>query len=203
MNISVIKQVFLDLVRGVRLRYLSSRRDKYGYIHPSANVLMPGLLNKRNIYLFENTNIGENATIISNAGKFIMKKNSIAGPGLTVICQNHNMHDVGSYPGDANWSTMEIKDDVIIDDGVWLGANVTLCPGVHIERGCIVGAGAVCPGKRKYPPYTIIGGNPAKVLKFRFSLDQQIEHEKMLYKEEERIDFQVLKENYEKYNYVN
>jgi acetyltransferase-like isoleucine patch superfamily enzyme len=187
----------------VRLRYFSSRRDKYGYIHPSAIVLMPSLLNKQNIFLFENTNIGENATILSNAGKFIMKKNSIAGPGLTVICQNHNIYDVGSYPGDENWSTMEIKEDVIIDDGVWLGANVTLCPGVHIERGCIVGAGSVCPGKRKYPPYAIIGGNPAKVLKFRFTLEQQIEHEIKNYKEEERIARHVLKNNYEKYNCTN
>ena len=193
-------QVLKDALRGFLLQYLSSRRDRYGYIHPTATVLMPGVMNKKNVYLYEHTNLGENFNIMTHTGKFIMKKYSIAGPGLTAICQNHNMFEVGSYPGDKNWSTAELEADVVIEEGVWLGANVVLCPGTHIERGCIVAAGSVCPGKKKYPPYTIIGGNPARIVKYRFTLEEQIEHEKMLISEEERISPQILKEYYEKYN---
>lgn len=91
-------------------------------------------------------------------------------------------------------------EDVIVDEHVWIGANVTLCPGTHIGRGCMVAAGAVCVKSKKYPPYTVIGGNPAKVIKYRFTLEEQIEHEKLIYPVEERLDPKFLKEIYEETN---
>lgn len=72
-----------------------------------------------------------------------------------------------------------------------------MCPGTHIGRGCLVAAGAVCVKSKKYPPYTIIGGNPAKVIKYRFTLKEQIEHEKLIYPQEERLDPIFLKDIYE------
>lgn len=197
MKTSILRQVLKDAWRAVKLGYLSSRRDRYGYIDPTAVVLQPFFCNKKNTYLYEHTNIGENSTISNHAGKFIMKKHSIAAGGLNVICQNHNFFEVGSYPGDSKWSTGEIVEDVIVDEHVWIGANVILCPGTHIGRGCLVAAGAVCVKSKKYPPYTIIGGNPAKVIKYRFTLEEQIEHEKMIYPIDERLDISFLKKNYE------
>lgn len=197
MNIKIISQILHDAWRGFLLNYLASRRDHYENIHPTAKVLMPSIINKKNVCLYEYTNIGEHANIMANKGKFIMMKYSIAGPGLTVICQNHNLFEVGSYPGDENWSKGEIPSDVIVEDGVWIGANVTLCPGTHIGRGCIVAAGAVCNGD--YPPYTVVGGVPAKVIKYRFTLDEQIEHEKLIIPEEERLSFDYLSSCYQKY----
>lgn len=197
MKTSILRQVLKDAWRAIKLGYLSSRRDRYGYIHPTATVLMPAYGNKKNMYLFEYTNLGEGSRIVNTFGKFIMKKNSRAAPNLTVICQNHNFFDVGTYPGSKVWQTTQIEDDVIIDEHVWIGANVTLCPGTHIGRGCLVAAGAVCVKSKKYPPYTIIGGNPAKVIKYRFTLEEQIEHEKMIYPIDERLDISFLKKNYE------
>lgn len=197
MKIIILKQILKDAWRGIKLRYLSSRRDRYGYIHPTATVLQPCNCNKANTYLYEHTSIGEAAKIINSAGKFILKKNSICAPGLTVICQNHNFFEIGKYPGYPGWGTEEIVDDVIVEDNVWIGANVTLCPGTHIGRGCLVAAGAVCVKSKKYPPYTIIGGNPAKVIKYRFTLEEQIKHEEMLYPIEERLDIAFLKKTYE------
>lgn len=197
MRISILGQVLSDAWRSVKLGYLSSRRDHYGYIHSTAVVLQPCFCNKRNTYLYEHTNIGENSSIINHAGKFIMKKYSVAAGRLNVICQNHNFFEVGTYPGDTKWSSGEIVEDVIVDEHVWIGANVTLCPGTHIGRGCLVAAGAVCVKSKKYPPYTIIGGNPAKVIKYRFTLEEQIEHEKLIYPLEERLDPLFLKEIYE------
>lgn len=200
MTIVSLKQILIDAWRAVRLSYLSSLRDKFGYIHPTAIVLLPSIINKANVYLYEGTNIGEYSNIMANKGRFIMKKNSISGPGLTVICQNHNMYDVGSFPGDENWASGEIASDVIVDEGVWIGANVTLCPGTHIQRGCVIAAGSVCAGKFSPPPYTIVGGNPAKVIKYRFTLEQQIAHENLLYNEDERIDKELLRSYYETFN---
>lgn len=66
--------------------------------------------------------------------------------------------------------------------------------GVTIERESIVAAGAVV--NRSIPPYSIVGGIPAKILKFRWNTIEEImEHEKILYPENKRLK----KEELEKY----
>ena len=199
MNFKTLVQVLKDAWRAVKINYLWSRRDEYDYIHPTAKVLMPSIINKKNVCLYEYTVISEHSNIMANKGKFIMKKYSKAGAGLTVICQNHNLFEVGSYPGDENWSKGEVPSDVIVEDGVWIGANVTLLPGTYIGRGCIIAAGSVVTESVPPIPYAILGGVPAKVIKYRFSLEEQIKHEEMALPNEERLSFQYLKDCYEKY----
>lgn len=198
-KIKIYNQVLTDALRAIRLCLLSSRRDRYGYIADSATVLQPAIGNKGNIFLYEHTSIGEYSQFITSQGKFIMKKHSIASQRFTVITANHPFGSVGNYPGDEYWSD-EIANDVIVDEEVWIGANVTLCPGVHIGRGAIVAAGSVCVKTKEYPPYTIIGGNPATVIKFKFDLATQIEHEIIRFTVNERIPIPELKESYNKFN---
>lgn len=58
------------------------------------------------------------------------------------------------------------KTPLVIDDDVWFGARVIVLPGcMHIGKGVIVGAGAVVT--KDIPDYAIVGGNPAKILKYR------------------------------------
>jgi acetyltransferase-like isoleucine patch superfamily enzyme len=58
----------------------------------------------------------------------------------------------------------EVYDkDVIIEEDVWIGCNVTLLSGAHIGRGSIIAAGAVV--NKSTPPYAVIGGVPAKFIK--------------------------------------
>jgi acetyltransferase-like isoleucine patch superfamily enzyme len=54
---------------------------------------------------------------------------------------------------------------VVIDDFVWLGSDVTICGNVHIGEGAIVAIGSVVV--KNVPPYAIVGGNPAVVIKYR------------------------------------
>lgn len=68
--------------------------------------------------------------------------------------------------------------NVKIESGVWVGCNVTILKGVTIGRGAIVAAGALVI--KDVLPYSIVGGNPAKLLKMRFSPEQIIEHERIL-----------------------
>jgi galactoside O-acetyltransferase len=54
---------------------------------------------------------------------------------------------------------------IVIEDDVWIGANAVVVDGVRIGRGAIVAAGAVVT--KDVEPYAIVGGNPAKLLKYR------------------------------------
>ena len=73
----------------------------------------------------------------------------------------------------------ENDKDVIFEGDNWIGMNSTILKGCTIGRGCIVAAGAVV--NKSTPPYSIVGGVPAKVLKMRFTEEEIIEHERILY----------------------
>jgi len=60
-----------------------------------------------------------------------------------------------------------VNKEVIIENDVWIGANAIILPGVTIGNGAIIGAGAIVT--KDVPPYAIVGGIPAKVIKYRFS----------------------------------
>lgn len=64
------------------------------------------------------------------------------------------------------------KGDIIVENDVWIGAKSTIMSGVKIQNGSIVGANSVVT--KDVPPYSIVVGNPAKVVKYRFT-DKQIE----------------------------
>ena len=72
-----------------------------------------------------------------------------------------------------------------MENDVWIGCNVTILSGVTIGRGAIVAAGAVVT--KDIPPYAIAGGVPAKVIKFKWSVEQILKHEAQLYEPRERF----------------
>jgi acetyltransferase-like isoleucine patch superfamily enzyme len=65
-----------------------------------------------------------------------------------------------------NKDESKTKGSIILEDDVWLGYGVTILSGITIGKGAIVGAKSVVV--KDIPPYSIVGGNPAKVLKYRF-----------------------------------
>lgn len=58
------------------------------------------------------------------------------------------------------------KGDIIVEDDVWIGENAMILSGVHIGQGAIIAAGAVV--SKDVPAYAIVGGVPAKVIRYRF-----------------------------------
>ncbi len=59
------------------------------------------------------------------------------------------------------------KGDIVVEDDVWIGYGATILSGVHIGQGAVIAAGAVVA--RDVPPYAIVGGVPAKIIKYRFA----------------------------------
>ena len=89
---------------------------------------------------------------------------------------NHRMASATTYPFNIfgnGWekatpalSDLPLKWDTVVGNDVWIGQNVTVLPGVHIGDGAIVGANSVV--SKDVPPYHIVGGNPAKIIRKRF-----------------------------------
>lgn len=59
------------------------------------------------------------------------------------------------------------KGDIVVEDDVWIGCGSTILSGVRIGQGAVVAAGSVVT--KDVPPYAIVGGVPAKIIKYRFS----------------------------------
>lgn len=93
---------------------------------------------------------------------------------------NHNGNFISTYPfrvfcgeaieGAVNTYFESNYNQIIIGNDVWIGADVTLLGGVRIGNGAIIGAGAVVA--KDVPPYAVVVGNPARVIKYRFSPEE-------------------------------
>lgn len=95
---------------------------------------------------------------------------SIADKVMFMLGFDHPTNLISTYPFKNyffNGISAISKGDIVLDDDVWIGYNVTILSGVHIGQGAIVAAGAVVT--KDVPPYAIIGGVPAKIIKYRFS----------------------------------
>ena len=98
-----------------------------------------------------------------------------AGVEFVMNDANHQMNAVTTFPFYTleGWemnapdpSEMPFKGDTVIGNDVWIGQNAVILPGVHIGDGAIVGANSIVGSN--VAPYTIVIGNPAKVLRKRF-----------------------------------
>lgn len=112
-----------------------------------------------------------------NGDKLIIGKFCQIGAGVEFVMNgaNHQMNAVSTYPFYIfeGWDEqtpplgeMPLKGDTVIGNDVWIGQNATILPGVHIGDGAIVGMRSVVGSD--VPPYTIVAGNPARIMRKRF-----------------------------------
>lgn len=182
-----------------RCNYWKPLQFKYGKMGENSDINLPAIIEgAENIFIGNNVRIKPNSVILTvGNGKLIIKDNSGSAVGLTVVASNHRQKPGNLFDGSN--SDNEYKD-IIIEEDVWIGANVTLLSGAHIGRGAIVGAGSVI--RKIVPPYATVVGNPSKVIGFKFTPEEIIEHENKLYSENERLPLSLLEKNYNKY-YIN
>lgn len=136
----------------------------------------------RNLSVGDGTSIPKGATLYCTDAPLTIGRKVIFGPRPTIVTGDHRTNLIGKYIIDVTTEEKLPENDlpVVIEDDVWCGANVTILKGVTIGRGSIVAAGAVVT--QSFPPYSVIGGVPAKLLKMRFTPEEIAGHEKMLYK---------------------
>lgn len=206
-----IKSLFLKLLYKIdnlpAKLIFAIEKSEYGYFSKTAFLGLPQISScPKKVFLYDNVNIWEGAKFIispvSSSGRFIVKKGSRCAQNLTVITGNH----IKKYPLDTlrhinhiNRSG-DIDLDIIIEEEAWIGINVTLLAGAKIGRGAIIGAGSVI--RKSVPPYSIVIGDPARVISFVFTPEEIVEHELLCYSESERYDYNILKDNYTKF-YIN
>lgn len=96
---------------------------------------------------------------------------SIAKGSKFILGGEHNYHFVSTYPFMNriidHQNEAESKGNIVLGDDVWIGQNALVLSGVQIGQGAVVAAGAVV--SNDVPPYAIVGGVPAKVIKYRFT----------------------------------
>lgn len=189
-------EVVRNGIKGLKTSFF--HLDRYGYLAKTSHVNSPTWGAKQNVYIYDHCGINCFSKFLCTTGNFIMKRNCSVGTGLTVITFNHQYNTVGQFPENREWANI-LGNDVIVNEDVWIGANVTLCPGTIIGRGSIIAAGSVCIKSQEYPPYSVIGGNPAKFIKFRLSLEDQIKQEELRYNDKEKTPLSELKNKFKEF----
>jgi acetyltransferase-like isoleucine patch superfamily enzyme len=137
----LVKHIFLKCGEAVIIK-------KKAYFGDGAMVIMG-----------DRSQLGENLKAQSD---LILGKDVIIGPDVILLSSSHAFDRIdlpinqqGAFP----------RRPITIGDDVWIGTRVIVLPGVQIGNHAILGAGSVVT--KSVPPYAIVGGNPAKIIRYR------------------------------------
>jgi len=133
-----------------------------------------------NIFVGSDVFFGIDTLILTQDACLRIGSHVMFGPRVSIITGDHRTDVFGKYMCDVTVADKHPHNDqdVVIEDDVWIGANSTILKGVTIGRGSVIAAGALVT--KSCPPYSIIGGVPAKLLKTRFTPEQIEQHEALL-----------------------
>ena len=167
----MILQLYTELNQK-RIQYKVLRNWKKRNTH-NYTKLVPPLVNTERIHVGKYT-YGSVSAIISSPGGSLQIGNycSIADRVTFVVSADHPTETISTFPF-KTLCTHETgceavsKGDIVVEDDVWIAYGATILSGVHIGQGAVVAAGSVVT--KDVPPYAIVAGVPAKVVRYRFS----------------------------------
>lgn len=111
------------------------------------------------VIIGNHSGIGENSRL---QGKVSIGNDVMMGPDCYIYTNNHNFSNLEVPMSEQGYSG---EKEVVIGNDVWIGGRVIILPGVHIGNGAVIGAGSVVT--KDVDDYAVVGGNPAKLLKYR------------------------------------
>ena len=191
------------LINGIRHFFITNmpRVRRFGEFHNTSKILPPTTISGReNVYISNDCFIDSDSVLYATNARIVIKKYTGASKHLTIITGAHERRlgrfylTISESEKDAS---LGLDKDVIINEDVWIGINVTIMPGVQIGRGATVAASSVVT--KSIPPYSICAGVPARFIKFYWTIDQILEHEKQLYSVDERFSREELEHIYQQY----
>lgn len=185
----------------IRLKY-SIGKNRIGFV--GNNVSLPRKMivgGGRNIEIGPNSHIGTGAVLYAINSKISIGHHVIASHNLKIITGDHERR-IGTFCSSIDETTKNhnigLDKDVVIEPDVWIGMNVVILKGVKVGRGSTISAGAVV--SKSTAPYSVVGGIPAKHIKFYWTIDQILEHEAILYPEDERYTREELESFFNQYS---
>lgn len=148
----------IKLIRKIRQKYWMSRFKTCGRDFLCCSGVK--IRSAKRIMVGNNVRIGENS-YINGRGGITIGNNVKFGPQVFIWTWNHNYYAPKRLPYD----DICIEGPVKIGDDVWIGAKANIVPGVTIGDGAVVAMCAVVT--KDVPSCAVVGGNPAKILKYR------------------------------------
>jgi maltose O-acetyltransferase len=123
-------------------------------------------------YNLRSSQIGDNSGIgaYSQVGTVKIGSNVMMGTRCLLISQNHRFADLSRPMREQGFQEDTL---IVIEDDVWIGSNVIILPGIRVQHGSVIGAGAVVT--KDVEAYTIVAGNPARVVGRR--LEEKIDQD--------------------------
>lgn len=116
--------------------------------------------------------------------KIIIAKYSSIGTNCTFVLSHHDYRRISTssspymlWEHNTGNTSSYSRGDIIIGNDVWIGANVTIMDNINIGDGSVIAAGSVVT--KNVDCYSIVGGNPAKLIKYRFTKEQINELDKI------------------------
>ena len=187
--------MFVSLINKIKIRKL---RNDWTKINGNNKTTITKLCNIKNISVGKYSYGPLEVYDWGSEGEFLEIGNfvSISVGVKFVLGGNHKYTKFSTYPFNTMICGGTVTEDVYsngrikIEDGVWIGLNSIILSGVTIGEGAVVGAGSVV--SKDVPPYSIVAGNPAKVIKYRF--EEQI-IERLLAKNIEDLSEEYIKNN--------
>lgn len=133
-----------------------------------------------NIEIGNHVSIGQNNFFTNSRAIIHIGNHVMTSRHVTMVTGTHRTDIVGRYMDTiGNDEKLPKHDrDITIEDDVWICSSAIILRGVTIGKGSIVAAGAVVT--RDVEPYSIVGGAPAKLIRYRFTEEEILEHEKLL-----------------------
>ena len=166
----IVRKGIKRLIRNYEISLLKSCGDNV-YIGSNCT------LTYNTIEIGSHVYIGHGCVIQSAHGVIRIGNHVMFGPGVNIHGGDHVVKQIGIYMDEAKKKQGQDLP-LIIEDDVWVGANAIILKGVTIGRGSVIGAGSVVT--KSIPNYSVVVGNPAKVIKKRFSDEEIQEHERLL-----------------------